>query len=251
MSALAHYLEEEGIATTLISLVREHTAAIKPPRALWVPFMLGRPLGVPNDAAFQRRVLLAALNLLERPHGPVLEDFPDDAPHEDLGPPQEGLVCPISFPSRPQYTDLAQALVDEVAQLSAWHDLAIRARGRTTVGTTGLDIDTIVAWIAEWLEGIPPEPYNDELRPGPALKMAAEELKAYYLEARAMQPGRHASRELYRWLWCDTVFGDALFKLREIAAASDDASMKPLAGVGLVPRMVEAEWRPRTKAAAP
>ncbi len=251
MSALAHYLEDEGVATTLISLVREHAAAIKPPRALWVPFMLGRPLGVPNDAPFQRRVLLAALALLERPLGPVLEDFPDDAPHEDLGPAPEGLICPISFPARPQYSDLAQALVDEVAQLSAWYDLAVRTRGRTTVGTTDLDIDTLAAWVAEWLEGVPPEPYNDDLRPGPALKMAAEELKAYYLEARAMQPGRHTSRDLYRWLWCDTVLGDALLELREIAATSSDASMKPLAGVGLVPRMVEIEWRPRKKAGTP
>ena len=61
MSALGHYLEEEGIATTQISLIREHTEAMKPPRALWVPFVLGRPFGVPNDAAFQRRVVLAAL----------------------------------------------------------------------------------------------------------------------------------------------------------------------------------------------
>jgi len=35
-----------------VSLIREQTAAIRPPRALWVPFMLGRPFGVPNDPAF-------------------------------------------------------------------------------------------------------------------------------------------------------------------------------------------------------
>ena len=36
--------------TTGISLVRENTASMQPPRALWVPFPLGRPLGVPDDA---------------------------------------------------------------------------------------------------------------------------------------------------------------------------------------------------------
>ena len=81
MSALGYFLEQEGIATVSISLIREHTAAMNPPRALWVPFMLGRPLGVPNDAAFQRKVALSALQLLERDSGPVLEDFPDDAPY--------------------------------------------------------------------------------------------------------------------------------------------------------------------------
>ena len=54
---MAHYIEEEGLATTQISLVRLHTEKIKPPRALWVPYELGRPLGQPNDPEFQKRVL--------------------------------------------------------------------------------------------------------------------------------------------------------------------------------------------------
>ena len=65
MGALAHYLEAEGVPTTQVSLIREHTETINPPRALWVPFELGRPLGAPEDPGLQRRVLMAALNLLE------------------------------------------------------------------------------------------------------------------------------------------------------------------------------------------
>ena len=75
MGGLAHYLEEEGIATTQISLIREHTERVRPPRALWVPFELGRPLGLPDDSELQTRVLMAALRLLEAGDGPVLEDF--------------------------------------------------------------------------------------------------------------------------------------------------------------------------------
>ena len=77
---LAHFLEEEGLPTTQVSLIRLHTEKTKPPRALWVPFEFGRPFGVPNGPAFQKRVLLAALALLVAPGGPVLEDFPEDAP---------------------------------------------------------------------------------------------------------------------------------------------------------------------------
>jgi len=44
-----------------MSVERSH-----PPRALHCEFPLGRPLGRPGDAAFQRRVLVAALRLLER-----------------------------------------------------------------------------------------------------------------------------------------------------------------------------------------
>jgi len=59
VSALGHYLEEEGIATVAIALIRPQAENTKPPRALWVPFELGRPFGPPSDAAFQKRVLLA------------------------------------------------------------------------------------------------------------------------------------------------------------------------------------------------
>ena len=56
---LARAIESEGVATTSISLVREHTEKIKPPRALFVPFPFGHALGRPNDAALQHRVLRA------------------------------------------------------------------------------------------------------------------------------------------------------------------------------------------------
>ena len=83
MGGLAHYLEGDGLATTQISLIREHTERMRPPRALWVSFELGRPLGVPDDAAFQTRVVMAALDLLSAEEGPVLADFPEDAPQAD------------------------------------------------------------------------------------------------------------------------------------------------------------------------
>lgn len=69
MSALSYFLERDGLATTGISLVRENTENMQPPRALWVPFPLGRPLGKPGDAAFQHRVIAAGLALLHREKG--------------------------------------------------------------------------------------------------------------------------------------------------------------------------------------
>ncbi len=72
-------IEREGIATVSISLLREVTAAIKPPRALFVPFPMGFPLGAPNDKELQHRVIAAALALFERDDVPVLDKF------EELG----------------------------------------------------------------------------------------------------------------------------------------------------------------------
>jgi hypothetical protein len=74
-------LEERGFSTVTIASVRAQAQKTRPPRALWTTSQLGRPLGEPRDAPFQRRVVLAALALLERTDGPViLADFNEDPP---------------------------------------------------------------------------------------------------------------------------------------------------------------------------
>ena len=219
--------------------MREHTEALVVPRALWVPFMLGRPFGVPHDADFQRNVLLAALRLLEHDRGPVLEDYPVDAPYDDLGAETEGLACPVSFPGPPSHGTLAERLGSEVEQLGAWYDLAVRHRGRTTLGVTGLDIGALTAYISSWLTDSPAAPFREGLSDGEALKLACDELKAYYYEAKSVQPGRHASAAVQHWFWHDTAAGKAFVAIRTKAAQSADPSMKPLAVLSLVPRAVE------------
>ena len=80
MCGLAHYFESEGFATVLVGFVREHIEAIKPARALWLDFPMGRPMGRPNDPAYQNKVIRAAFELFDAASGPVLEDFPDVIP---------------------------------------------------------------------------------------------------------------------------------------------------------------------------
>ena len=141
MSALGHFLETAGIATAGISLVRENTELMRPPRALWVPFELGRPFGAPHAPAFQMRVLLSALALLDRTDGPViLEDFPDDAPESDS---TASLVCPVNFPKppNPDESDLLRAVLAETASLAPWHALFMETHGRSIATVSGLDID--------------------------------------------------------------------------------------------------------------
>ena len=43
------------------------TASVRPPRAMFVPFPFGSPLGRANDPEIQRAILRAALALLEDP----------------------------------------------------------------------------------------------------------------------------------------------------------------------------------------
>ena len=68
-------IEYVGIATVSISLLKEITEKIKPPRALFVPFPLGYPLGEPNNPELQTQVMRAAFALLARNDVPVLELF--------------------------------------------------------------------------------------------------------------------------------------------------------------------------------
>ncbi len=68
-------MEAAGIATVSVSLLAEVTRKVKPPRALFVPFPLGYPLGKPQDSALQRKIIEESLKLLERTDLPVLEAF--------------------------------------------------------------------------------------------------------------------------------------------------------------------------------
>lgn len=240
MSALGHYLEAEGIPTVSISLIREHTVALKAPRALWVPFMLGRPYGVPNDAAFQRKVALSALRLLERTDGPVLEDFPEDAPYEDLGEVAEAQNCPVSFPRMRSEGNLGERLADEIAQLQAWHEVARRHNGRTTLGVTGLSPREIGEFLYAWLRGESNPPFREGLPLAGALKLAADELKTFYYEAKGVQPGRRTPSEVLSWFWLETAAGETIFAMRDHAMQSADPSMKGLATLSLVPRAAHA-----------
>lgn len=239
MGAVGHYLEEEGVPTTQISLVREHTEIIRPPRALWVPFMLGRPLGAPHDPAFQRKVLLAVLQLLEAPSGPVLRDFPEDAPGSAVAE-EGGEVCPVNF-SRPRVSGpgehaLARALSEEIAQLEPWHDLARRRRGGTTVGVSGRTPAEAGAYVVALLEAGRADPPQMQ-----ALKYACDDLRAFYEEAGSAQPGALSGPELERWLYLGTVYGEVLRALQPVCVRSDDPALRHFGKLLLIPRAIAQE----------
>ncbi|MBE89701.1 MAG: hypothetical protein CMM76_09725, partial [Rhodospirillaceae bacterium] len=155
--------------------MRLHSENIKPPRALWVPFELGRPLGVPNDAEFQHKVIASAFALLERDAGPVLEDFPEDVPG---GTPSEdefelaGQVCPIDLPPPVSGdSDILQALEAEIGRLAPWYEMAVNERGRTTVGVSKVEIPDAARFVVGMAQKKAPEVPCGDLERGPCLKV--------------------------------------------------------------------------------
>ena len=233
MSAIAYFLESEGLQTTGISLVRENTEALKPPRFLWTTFPLGRPLGKPGDPPFQRRVIMAALDLLNRGEGPVLEDYPEDVPPLEL---EDYPACPVSF-ARPalEASTWAARLANELLLLRPWYDLSLRRRSRTTVGIAKAPMPDLAALLADWLDA--PKSPGADLRP---LKYALEDLKAYYLEALTAQPGAHDFGETQRILWKETELGRGMVALHGHFVASEDDGWRQFARA-LAPRFATEE----------
>ncbi len=239
MGGLAHYIEDEGIATTQISLIREHTEIIKPPRALWVSFDFGRPLGVPNDAQFQLSVLKHVFKLLAAKSGPALEDFHDDAPDTKVEPVQ--VACPVSFQLKSETPSSTKQLTDqftaEIDQMRSWYDIACKKQNRTTIGISGLSSDAAAELMTQFI--------NEQSRPGlledptlPAkLRLACEDIKAYYFEAVSAQPGQPTdSKNLANWFWGETSAAVVINKIREICLDDPSGTLMILGKLLLVPR---------------
>ena len=235
MCALAHYLEREGIATVAIALVHEHAEAIGNPRTLSVPFELGRPLGAPDNPDFQCRVLCAALALLDRPAGPVLEEFPDPAPEPAD---YDGWACPVSLP-RPETAPDGKHerfVVDEIARLRPWWDLARERRGRTTVGASGYQIEDAARLVSRYADGADPEDADPARKLSRSLKLACDDLMAFYTEAATAQPGAAASQDLSDWFWGETVAARVLNEVRNHCQGRAGREYRMLGNGLLVPR---------------
>ncbi len=61
MGLIARACEAAGLSTCCLVLVREVAQKVRPPRALYLKWPFGSPLGEPGHVAQQRRVLLDML----------------------------------------------------------------------------------------------------------------------------------------------------------------------------------------------
>jgi hypothetical protein len=226
---LARALEAQGVATISISMVREHTEKVKPPRALFVPFPFGHALGRPNDPALQHRVLAAALALLAEPAGPVLCDFPEDAEPGDQppAPAQASTIAPA--PHVP--VDTGAEVAGMLAHHAQWRETTA---GRTACGLAGLPAARLVD-VVRFLERFVaaedadmPERPSDLARPG-FIRYCADDLKAVYFEGRLAMKPTTGGDEIARWFWSETAAGQLLRRVRDRLDASDDPRCKAAA----------------------
>ncbi len=64
MGLIQREIERVGIATIGVSIVREYSEKVKPPRSVFLRWPFGHPLGEPGNAAQQRAVLFEAFKAL-------------------------------------------------------------------------------------------------------------------------------------------------------------------------------------------
>ena len=211
MSGLAHFLEDEGLSTTLVALVREHVEKVQPPRALWVPFMLGRPFGEPNNSELQRNVIRQSFRLLDEQSGPILKDA--DLPEFKLEE-TEGWACPVSFSQEKAGDSVGDQITKEIVELRPWYNLHFENGNRTTVGLSNSSIEEC----AEGLVNFHAEPNqiaNEIVEVVNNLRWWSSDLKAFYMEAVIAQPGKVSAADLESWFWDDTSAGFLFREIRE------------------------------------
>lgn len=173
MCVLAHVFEAHGLATTALVSVLPVAQQMRPPRALYCEFPLGRPLGKPGDAELQHDVLRRALALLDAPSGPVLETYPERITIA------EAATFSCSLPIR--HDASVPEAVEEARALRDAYRRTLERRGTTSVGRVG-DADAIpdvVGALARIADGTP---WKDAGLPGDPIS-AAHDVRSYYEEA--------------------------------------------------------------------
>jgi hypothetical protein len=218
---LARAIEEVGLPTTTIVLIKEQAQRVKPPRALFVPFPFGFALGNPDDPPFQHKVLAAALNLLSAKSAPVLAEFPEDGE----GPAQ---ILQANAARKELAGSPAGDPADELTAMRGYYERWTGDHdGRTMVGLSGVPQRRwrgLFKYLQAMAQGEETE-YEDKPEGMPALRfirLAADDIKSFYMEARMCQQPDQRDNDLQRWFWTETAAGNMLATLADNLTASDD-----------------------------
>ena len=223
---MARVLEEAGLSTTAVVIIREHAEKVKPPRALFVPFAMGFPLWKPNDPDLQRRVIESAFDLLRCESGPVLADFPDEEAPE---------VLPQASTVQSPMAETNGSAADEVTALRAFYEQWVgEHEGTTAMGLSSIPqrrFRGVVRFLEAYARG---EEADMGERPSDIpveqfIRYCVDDLKAFYYEARMAQHPDQAEGDLHRWFWGQTAAGPLVTKVAERMGAKADLVYKSTA----------------------
>ena len=214
---LAHVFEAAGIATVVLSSIREMAVKTAPPRALHCEFPLGRPLGKPNDVAYQTDVLLRAFALLEAPSGPVLVDHPDVIEADDQ---------PVACVVPPRFDPSLPPSVDEANGLRKAYDRTLSRRGVTGVGRA-ISADEVPKALAVFHAIANGANWEAAGIPGGNTTAVCHDIRTYYQEAAVELVGgpTPGGRAFEAWFHEETEAGKTVLAAR--AAIKESGAKQP------------------------
>ncbi len=170
MCTLAHVFEAAGLATVALGSIRQHVTGTAPPRGLVCDFPLGRPLGKPNDLAFQHRVLAHALAMLKRT-GPGVEDFAESVTDQAT----EVLTCPLP----PRHDPDAHPAVDEARGLRPAYERALAQYGNRVGAGRVISADAVPSALEAFIRVSQGTPWKEAGIPGVPARVA-QDIRGYY-----------------------------------------------------------------------
>lgn len=183
-----------------------------------------------------------AFNLLERDTGPVLEEYPFDI--EDIEGEGSPLACPVDFSKRPELLSksevLKSALLNEIGTMQTWYEVACRQASKSKQSMTGLSNLTsieIAELFVNFLDNKIEENETGGHKLSDILRLAAEDIKAFYFKAVSAQPGQSTHPEtLADWFWGETLAAAAINEVREMCLTKDAKDMQLAGKLLLIPR---------------
>lgn len=177
-----------------------------------MPFPYGYALGKPDDPEFQHKVLNAALELFSAAAGPVLAEFPE----KGNAPPR--LIQASAIQAVNKEGDAAMELTAMRRYYEQWVE---QHGGRTAVGNSGVPqrrFRGLVRYLQAYVAGAPhdyerPAGVSAEVSQVQFMRQAADDLKAFMLEARMQQRPNDQDNALHEWFWGETAVGSLLARL--------------------------------------
>ncbi len=202
------------MATVALGSIRQHMVDSAPPRGLACNFPLGRPLGKPNDPAFQHRVLVHAFAMLKR-NGPGVEDFAESVTDQET----EVLACPLP----PRHDPDAHPALDEARGLRAAYERAIAQYGNRVGAGRAISADDVPAALEAFIRISQGTSWKEAGIPGVPARVA-QDIRGYY-ETAALAIADHtpAAWAGLRWFRDSTQAGKVI---RAAQQAMKDADVR-------------------------
>ncbi len=225
---LGQVFEAQGLSTVVLASNLELARRARAPRALFCDFPLGRPVGPPNEPDLQLKVLRAALDLLNRTEGPVLEIFPDVIKDE--------ASSPVSCALPPRYDPDIPPPVDEASGLlSAW-ERAYKRNGGTHVGRI-INAEDVPRAIQSFVSVAEGRPWKEVFTSEDAMLQTAADIRVYYEEVATSLAGHvPAAKAAEAWFYQLTETGKLFRQVTaQLRASGQEADMSLMALAYIVP----------------